>query len=111
MAEPSASDVTGLLHAWTGGNRDALDRLLPILYDELLRIARKHMLHERYNHTLQPTALVNEAYLRLVDLQQMEWRDRAHFFAVSSETVQRDWKISKAWLARKIGGLSNRPER
>ncbi len=82
-------DVTGLLHAWTAGDRGALDRLLPIIYDELRRIANRHMLHERDDHTLQPTALVNEAYMRLVDFQQMQWHDRAHFFAVSSEIMRR----------------------
>ncbi len=103
MAEPPAPDVTGLLRAWSSGDRNALDRLLPILYDDLLQIAKGRMVHERYNHTLQPTALVNEAYLRLVDVQQMKWRDRAHFFAVSSEMMRRilvDHARSRSFLKR-----------
>ena len=77
MAAPSP--VTDLLLRWGDGDESALDRLLPLVYDELHRIARKHMGHENAGHSLQATALVNEAYLRLVDAQSVPWRDRGHF--------------------------------
>ncbi len=194
MQDSSASDVTAFLRAWAGGDHDALNSLMPVVNDELRRIAHLRMRSERADHTLDPTALVNEAYLRLVDIRAMQWKDRAHFFAVcaqimrhilvdyargrgflkrgggaqhvtiedpialgsgrgielldldealealakfdsrkaeiaqlrffgglnvqetaavlgvSPETVHRDWKISKAWLAQKISGSSHRPE-
>jgi len=195
MDDSSRSKITACLHAWTEGDRDALGQLLPAVSEELRRIAGRQMLGERAGHTLSPTALVNEAYIRLIDIKHVQWQDRAHFFAVcaqvmrrilvdyarsrgylkrgggaqrvtleesiaggpvretelldldealsalakfdprkaeiaqlrffgglnvqetaavlgvSSETVHRDWKISKAWLARKISGSSNRLER
>jgi RNA polymerase sigma factor (TIGR02999 family) len=85
----SASDVTVLLRAWSAGDADALDRLTPILHAELKRIARRCMLRERKDHTLQPTALVNEAFLRLVNVRGVEWQDRAHFFALSARMMRR----------------------
>ena len=88
MKTPTA-DVTSLLQAWSGGDRSALDRLMPILYEDLVAIAKRRMSRERLDHTLQPTALVNEAYLRLVDLRRTQMRDRAHFFALSSELMRR----------------------
>lgn len=88
MKTPTA-DVTSLLQAWSGGDRSALDRLMPILYEDLLAIAKRRMSRERLDHTLQPTALVNEAYLRLVDVRRTQMRDRAHFFAISSELMRR----------------------
>jgi len=81
--------VTHLLQAWSSGDRDALDRLTPIVYDELRRLARRYMRGERSGHTLQTTALVNEAYLRLVDFKSMSWENRAHFFAVSAQLMRR----------------------
>jgi RNA polymerase sigma factor (TIGR02999 family) len=182
--------VTELLLLWNRGNRDALDQLIPLVHAELLKLARGYMSHEKA-HTLEPTALVNEAYLRLVDMPRVGWTDRAHFFAVaarlmrhilvdlaraknaqkrgggarvvsittaidkaqvpaydviglnraldkmstfdtrraqvielrifggltveetaaalaiSTDTVTRDWKLAKAWLARELGGTSN----
>jgi RNA polymerase sigma factor (TIGR02999 family) len=93
MAEPAGRntgpDVTTLLRAWSAGDRTALDQLLPILHGELKRIARRYMRRERQEHTLQPTALVNEAFLRLVDLHGIGWQDRAHFFALSAQMMRR----------------------
>ena len=82
-------DVTGLLLAWRRGDQDALDRLIPLVHRELRRVARAVMRGERKGHTLEPTALVNEAYLRLVDLRRLEWQDRAHFLAVAARLMRR----------------------
>jgi len=81
--------VSGLLLAWSDGDRDALDKLTPIVYDELHRLARRYMRRERTGHSLQTTALVNEAYMRLVDYKSMKWQNRAHFFAVSAQLMRR----------------------
>jgi RNA polymerase sigma factor (TIGR02999 family) len=85
----STAEVTQLLVAWGQGDSAALDRLVPLIHSELRRIARRQMGNERVGHTLQPTALVNEAYLRLVDIKQVQWQDRAHFFAMSSRVMRR----------------------
>src|ERR1700722_12699700 len=87
--DPSVGDVSELLQAWTGGDQQALDRLTPIVYDELRRLARGYMRRERPGHSLQTTALVNEAYMRLVDYKGMQWQNRAHFFAVSAQLMRR----------------------
>jgi RNA polymerase sigma factor (TIGR02999 family) len=84
-----AETPTDLLLAWGRGERDALDRLLPLVSRELRQIAAKYLGRERGGHTLQPTALVNEAYLRLVDLKRIQWQDRAHFFAMAARTMRR----------------------
>lgn len=84
-----AADVTGLLRAWSAGDRKALDQLAPILHAELKRIAQRCMKRERKEHTLQPTALVNEAFLRLVNVQGIHWQDRAHFFALCAQMMRR----------------------
>ena len=89
MTTPPGPQLTQLLRAWSGGDQSALDRLTPIVYDELRRLARRYMKHERPGHSLQATALVNEAYMRLVDYQRMEWQNRAHFFAVSAQLMRR----------------------
>jgi RNA polymerase sigma factor (TIGR02999 family) len=81
--------VSGLLRAWSDGDRDALDRLTPIVYGELHRLAERYMKRERPGHSLQATALVNEAYMRLVDYKGMHWQNRAHFFAVSAQLMRR----------------------
>ena len=81
--------VAELLRAWSAGDTSALERLTPIVYDELHRLARRYMKGERPGHSLQTTALVNEAYLRLVDYTRMQWQDRAHFFAVSAQVMRR----------------------
>jgi RNA polymerase sigma-70 factor, ECF subfamily len=83
------AEVSGLLRAWSEGDRAALDRLTPIVYDELRRLARRYMRGERTGHSLQTTALVNEAYMRLVDYKSMQWQNRAHFFAVSAQLMRR----------------------
>lgn len=87
MPAPS-SEVTELLVRWRGGDREALDSLLPLVYDELRRIARHYLQGERTGHTLQSTALVNEAYVRLVAQDFPEWQNRAHFFAVAAQLMR-----------------------
>jgi RNA polymerase sigma factor (TIGR02999 family) len=81
--------VTRLLHAWVRGDPAALDRLIPVVYDELHRLAHIYMTRERPGHSLQSSALVNEAYLRLVDAGHVEWKDRTHFFAISASVMRR----------------------
>jgi RNA polymerase sigma factor (TIGR02999 family) len=81
--------VSTLLQAWSAGDTTALDKLTPIVYSELRRLASRYMKGERDGHSLQTTALVNEAYLRLVDIRQMQWQNRAHFFAVSAQLMRR----------------------
>ena len=83
------ADVSTLLRAWSDGDQKALDKLAPIVYDELRRLARHYLSRERIGHSLQATALVNEAYLRLVDYKRMRWENRAHFFAVSAQLMRR----------------------
>jgi RNA polymerase sigma-70 factor (ECF subfamily) len=87
--ETAAGDISRLLRAWSDGDQSALDRLTPIVYDELHRLARRYMRHERPGHSLQTSALVNEAYLRLVDYERMQWQNRAHFFAISAQLMRR----------------------
>jgi RNA polymerase sigma factor (TIGR02999 family) len=82
-------DVTELLHAWTNGDASALDRLVPLVYQELHSLARRHMRQERADHTLQATSLINEAYLRLIDVNRIQWQSRAHFIAVAAQTMRR----------------------
>jgi RNA polymerase sigma-70 factor (ECF subfamily) len=83
------TDVSALLRAWSDGDQDALQALTPIVYEELHRLARHYMRRERSGHSLQATALVNEAYMRLADYTRMQWQDRAHFFAVSAQAMRR----------------------
>jgi RNA polymerase sigma factor (TIGR02999 family) len=89
MPNPSTAQVTQLLLAWGDGDEAAFERLVPMVHGELRRIARRHMGHERGDHTLQATALVNEAYLKLIDIEKVKWQDRAHFFAMSSRLMRR----------------------
>jgi RNA polymerase sigma-70 factor (ECF subfamily) len=89
LKPPIESEVTTLLQRWSNGDQLALEELTPIVYEELRRLARRYMRGERANLTLQTTALVNEAYLRLVDLKRMRFNDRAHFFAVSAQLMRR----------------------
>jgi RNA polymerase sigma factor (TIGR02999 family) len=86
---PTVEDVSTLLRAWSEGDRRALEKLIPIVYDELRRLGRRYMRGERSGHSLQTTALVNEAYTRLVDYKRMQWQNRAHFFAVSAQLMRR----------------------
>jgi RNA polymerase sigma factor (TIGR02999 family) len=85
----STRSVTALLTDWNKGDASALDQLVPLVYAELRRIAARQLRGERVDHTLQPTALVNEVYLRLVDQRQVAWQDRAHFLAVAAQTMRR----------------------
>src|SRR4249920_258011 len=85
----STPDVTALLGDWTRGNRTALTQLLPLVYAELRRVAARQLRSERADHTLQPTALVHEAYIRLVGQRQVDWQNRAHFFGVAAQVMRR----------------------
>jgi RNA polymerase sigma factor (TIGR02999 family) len=87
--DQDAGDISTLLRAWSDGDRSALDRLTPIVYRKLHGLARRYMKRERPGHSLQTTALVNEAYMRLVDYKHMQWQNRAHFFAVSAQLMRR----------------------
>ena len=89
MTASSSHTVTQLLRAWRQGDAAALDRLVPVVYQKLRRLARHHMAGQRPGHTLQATALVNEAYMRLIDCEQVNWKDRAHFFAISAQMMRR----------------------
>jgi RNA polymerase sigma factor (TIGR02999 family) len=89
MSPNSDSEPTELLRAWSQGDGSALDRLMPLVYEELHRLARRYMRQERPDHTLQATSLVNEAYLRLIDVNRVEWQDRAHFLAVAAQMMRR----------------------
>jgi RNA polymerase sigma factor (TIGR02999 family) len=84
-----AEKITQLLIAWREGDKQALDKLIPIVYEELYRLAKFYMRQERPDHTLQATALVNEAYLRLTNYKRMQWQDRAHFFRVAAQVMRR----------------------
>src|SRR5262249_44186504 len=103
-----AAEITGLLRAWEDGDREALNRLMPVVYDELRRAARNYMRRERASHTLQATALVNEVYLRLIGITKIRWQDRAHFFAVAASIMRRvllDTARARAAGKRGGGGL------
>jgi RNA polymerase sigma-70 factor (ECF subfamily) len=89
MSELSSHEVTSLLKAWCAGERDALDRLVPLVYEELHRAARRYMRGENQGLTLETTALINEVYLRLVNLPGVDWRDRGHFFAICARLMRR----------------------
>ena len=96
-------EVTRLLKAWSAGDEEALEKLTPLVYRQLHQIAKRYMAGERSGHTLQTTALVNEAYLRLVDCEGVNWQDRAHFFAVSAQLMRRiliDFARSRLYLKR-----------
>lgn len=88
MSAPSPHEVTQLLEDWSNGDKAALDKLTPLVYDELRRLAHHYISRERPNHTLQTTALVNEAYLRLVNQRDVHWQNRVHFFAVSAQVMR-----------------------
>jgi len=100
---PAAGDVTGLLRAWREGRAGALDELMPLVYAQLRQIARRHLRHERPDHSLQATALVNEAFLRLVDVNRIDYHDRMHFFAMAARVMRRvlvDWARARRYLKR-----------
>jgi len=103
MKEVSAHEVTLLLRAWSEGEQGALDKLVPLVYDQLHRLAERYITDERRGHTLQTTALVNEAYLRLVDSTQANWQNRTQFFAVCAQIMRRilvDWARTRQALKR-----------
>ena len=106
---PESSQVTVLLRAWGNGDPTALDRLTPLVYAELHRMARRSMRKERAGNTMQTTALVNEAYLRLVDARNVGWQDRVHFFAVSAQMMRRILvDAARARASAKRGGQLQR---
>ncbi|HLF85375.1 MAG TPA: sigma-70 family RNA polymerase sigma factor [Blastocatellia bacterium] len=86
---PTTDDVTQLLLDWSGGDRNALDKLMPLVYADLRQIARRYMRSERADHTLQTTALVHEAYVRLVNQNRVSWKNRAHFLAIAAQMMRR----------------------
>jgi RNA polymerase sigma-70 factor (ECF subfamily) len=103
MAAPSPQDLTQLLMAWSNGEQDALEQLIPLVYSELHRLAHRHMSREGRGHPLQSTALVHEAYQRLVNLRDVSWQNRAHFFAVSAQLMRRilvDYARSRRYTKR-----------
>lgn len=88
MSDSGPDDVTKLLIAWKSGNKDALDQLIPLVYQELHKLARSHLNRERGDHTLQPTALIHEAYVRLIHQNTPEWKSRTHFFGIASQLMR-----------------------
>jgi len=110
MAEipPPAGEVTRLLRAWRRGDRDALESLIPLVYGDLRRMAERHLRGERPGHTLQPTAIVHETYLRLVGGEKGDWQNRAHFFAAAARSMRRILvDHARAREAKKRGGGEN----
>jgi RNA polymerase sigma-70 factor, ECF subfamily len=102
-------EVTQILHDWSGGDSEAPQRLMPFVYDELRRLARSFLARERGNHTLQPTALVNEAYLRLVDQTRVNWQNRTHFYGIASSMMRRVLiDHARAHATEKRGGAAIR---
>ena len=111
MAENSPPDITKLLQDWSDGRREALDAIVPLVYDELRRQARHYLRRERAEHTLQTTALVNEAYLKLVEQNRVVWQNRAHFFGIAANLMRRilvDYAKTKNRLKRG-GSAENLP--
>jgi RNA polymerase sigma factor (TIGR02999 family) len=107
MKQPDekAQEITRMLQAWSGGNREALDQLLPLVYAELHRQAARYLRRERPNHTLQTSALINEAYLQLIDQRAVNWQNRAHFFAIAAQAMRRILvNYAKARHREKRGG-------
>ena len=108
MVLPSTHEVTRLLKAWTTGDEQALEKLTPLVYEELHRRAHYYMVGQRPGHMMQTTALVNEVYLRLVDCKQMNWQDRAHFIAMSAHLMRRiliDFARSRGYQKRGGGAV------
>ena len=109
MTASTPHAVTELLLAWSQGEQSALEKLIPLVYGELRRIAHRYMNRERRGHTQQTTELVNEAYLRLIDASRVRWQDRAHFFAISAQLMRRilvDYARTRGYLKR--GGGAHR---
>jgi RNA polymerase sigma factor (TIGR02999 family) len=109
MAAASSQEVTKLLLAWSNGDQAALDKLVPLVYEELHRLAHHYISRERSGYTLQTTALVHEAYLRLVDARRVPWQNRAHFFAVAAQSMRRILvDLARARFNLKRGGRAQR---
>jgi RNA polymerase sigma factor (TIGR02999 family) len=109
MPPGAAGEVTELLQAWTDGDSSALEQLIPRVHPELHRIAKRYMAGESRSHTLETTALINEAYIRLVDCRNLDWNNRCHFFAVAAHIMRRILiDHARARAARKRGGLAHR---
>ena len=105
MSNPAPPDVTELLCRWSAGDADAPEQLMPLVYQELRTLARQYLQRERGDHTLQPTALVHEAYLRMVDQSRMQWQNRAQFFGVAAQLMRRILvDHARAHVAAKRGG-------
>jgi RNA polymerase sigma factor (TIGR02999 family) len=108
MPTNSSKEISRLLLAWSEGDQSALEKLAPLVHEELHRLAHHYMRGERQGHTLQTTALVNEAYIRLIDWKNARWQNRAHFFAVSAQLMRRilvDFARDKQYLKRGAGAL------
>ena len=108
MGVSSSRGVTGLLQAWGQGDEQALQKLIPLVYEQLRTAARRYMAGERPGHTLQTTALVHETYIRLVDVRQIKWQDRAHFMAICSQLMRRiliDFARSQNYKKRGAGAV------
>lgn len=109
MVDEFQHEVTKILHDWSGGDREAPERLMPFVYDELRRLARAFLVRERGGHTLQPTALVHEAYVRLVDQTRVSWQNRAHFYGIASSMMRRVLiDHARAHITDKRGGAAIR---
>ena len=109
MSQSQLPEITRILKSWSGGNREAVDDLMPLVYDELHKVAAQYLRRQRPDHTLQPTALVNEAYLKLIDISDVDWQDRAHFFAFASQTMRHILvDYARAQLREKRGGAAQR---
>jgi len=109
MSEPSTHEITALLQAWNGGDHQALERLTPLVYGELYRAAKRCISHGQRNQTLQTTALINELYLKVVDLKRVSWQNRAHFFAICAKQMR--WILTDIYRAKqyqKRGGGAER---
>jgi RNA polymerase sigma factor (TIGR02999 family) len=108
MPSPSTHEVTGLLRAWSSGDQGALQKLTPLVYEQLHRAAQRYMAAERSDHILQTTALIHEVYLRLVDIREVDWQDRAHFFAICAQLMRRiltDFARSRHYQKRGGGAV------
>lgn len=109
MAQSSPNDITRLLLAWGNGEKEALDELIPLVHNELRRMAKNYMRQQRPGHTLQATALVNEFYLKLIDSSQVNWQNRTHFFAIAAQLMRRILvNFARAKNSLKRGGKINK---
>lgn len=105
MSSEPAGEITAMLIELTEGNQDVVDRILPFIYDELRRLAGSYLRRERPDHTLQPTALVHEAYMKLIDQKKVQWQNRAHFFGIAAQVMRRLlMDHARKHLANKRGG-------